>query len=347
MIKRRFKVIVASTLAFVIVLLVAFLINHFRVSPDRGERDNIVHHLKWEKNAGFIGDLYADTYGLYRAAGLEVTIESGGLGRDPIRAIELGDAQFGIASADQVLKALYRGADVVVVAQIYRANPVQWIYRAQQHTIKDPSDLQQKRIGVAYGDNVQTIMEAFLRRNDIKDVTLVGVQFDYTPFLTGSVDLFPVYRNTQGVELSRQLEREKEPVAFFDPAGPNGVHFVANSVVTSSKMIRQNEVTVRHFVEATLEGWADALSPENEDAAVRALVAQTGQDEVAMREQIQATREFIIPQDQSGAKLGAIEVKDWEETEVIMREAGLFDTPEGERPSRIDITGYLRTDFVK
>ncbi len=49
--------------------------------------------------------------------------------RDAIRELELGNATFGVASADQVIRARAKGAPVVVIAQLFQINPLQWIYR--------------------------------------------------------------------------------------------------------------------------------------------------------------------------------------------------------------------------
>ena len=82
-----------------------------------------------------------------------------------------------MASADQVILALEKGARIVVIAQIFQANPLQWIYRATQPEIKSLADLKGQRIGVTFGGNDDAIMTTLLAKGDLgkKDVTLLSV----------------------------------------------------------------------------------------------------------------------------------------------------------------------------
>ena len=243
------KILVPLVIIGALALMLMPIIFENQNSP-RSDFTELEYRLKWLANPGFIGDIYADAYGLYRAEGLNVTVEPGGPNRDPIAALETGQAQFGVASADQVLNALYKGSDLVVLAQIYRKNPVQWIYRTNDHTIDRASDLSGKRVGITHGDNDQTIMEALLKKNALEKVDLIGVRFDYTPFLLKTVDLFPVYVNTQGVDLSWELEKNDEEVGSFDPGGPEGINFVANSLITTSKIANSDRELAQKYVPA-------------------------------------------------------------------------------------------------
>ena len=120
--------IAVSALAVVVVAVVIYLVT--RPSKEAGSDKQIAYRLKWLANTGFAGDLVADTYGYFREEGLDVTVRPGGPEKDPIREVITGDAKFGVASADQVIRAIEQGAQIKVVAQIYQHDPVAWIYRS-------------------------------------------------------------------------------------------------------------------------------------------------------------------------------------------------------------------------
>ena len=124
--------------------------------------DKVTYRLKWLRNVSVIGALYAETHHLFDQAGLEVDIKAGGPERDAIRELELGYADFGEASADQVLRACAKGSPVLVIAQVFQINPLQWMYRPAEVRISNPSDLKGKVIGVTYGGNDETIMRTLL-----------------------------------------------------------------------------------------------------------------------------------------------------------------------------------------
>ena len=104
--------------------------------------EKVIYRLKWLRNVSVVGALYAETHHLFEKAGLEVEVKAGGPERDAIRELELGYADFGEASADQVLRARAKGAPVVVIAQLFQVNPLQWMYRPEEMQIKNLADLQ-------------------------------------------------------------------------------------------------------------------------------------------------------------------------------------------------------------
>lgn len=278
----------------------------------------VVYRLKWVKNMSTVGDLYADEHGYFKARGLDVTIKPGGPERDTIRELELGYAHFGVASADQIIRALAKGAPVVVVAQLFQVNPLQWIYRPDRVTIKHLVDLKGLELGVTFGKNDEIIMRTLLARANIRDnqVNLFSVRMDYTPFYKGEVDLWPVYINTQGVEIGGKLRASGEKIKFFNPSD-HGVRFVANSVVTSEKMIRQQPAFVTRFVCALLQGWDEAMKQANIQRSIAA-VQRYDRDTSpkVLQQQLQATRKLILPTPNS--VVGTIDHDAWQATEDIM-----------------------------
>ncbi|WP_373499649.1 ABC transporter substrate-binding protein [Desulfococcus sp.] len=292
-----------------------------------GLAEQLNYRLKWLFNTSVVGDVYADAHGYFSAEGLSVAVKAGGPERDAIRELELGYAQFGVASADQVIRALSKGARVAVLAQIFNINPLQWIYRSEKPPIHALSDLRGRVIGITYGGNDETIMKTLLAKANLteNEVSFFSVRYDFTPFYTGKTDLWPVYRNAQGPILTKKLREGGEAVSFLNPSD-FGVNFVANSVVTSERMIRDNPDQVKRFTRALLAAWRDALDPKN---AGKALATLEGYDKETApdirREQLDITRGMIL-HPQTGA-VGGIDVEAWKQTEAIMLEQKLIPAP--------------------
>jgi len=289
--------------------------------------DPVTYRLKWLCNSSTVGDLYADVHGFFAAAGLAVEVRAGGPERDAIKELELGQAQFGVASADQVIRAAAKGSPVVVIAQIFQVNPLQWIYRASRPPIDDLADLEGLTIGVTYGGNDETIMRTLLAKAglDDRDVTLMSVRYDFTPFYRGRADLWPIYRNSQGIVIADRMARAGEPVRFFNPAD-FGVRYVANSVVTHQRLLETRPDLVRRFRQALLQGWQAALDERNEAQALETIARfdpDTPPDLLAR--QLRVTRELVRPT--AGFAIGRIDVKAWRQSEAIMRGQGLIPEP--------------------
>jgi len=301
---------------YLISLFFAFLF--ISVIPAHADKIKLNYRLKWLFNTSVAGDIYADAKGYFEKAGLFVNVKEGSPEKDAITELELRRADFGVASGDQVIRALDKGAEIFVVAQLFQINPMQWIYRADQPEIKTLQDLKGRRIGITFGGNDETIMNTLLARAGItkKEISFTGVRFDFTPFLKQQVDVWPVYRNSQGVILQSKLAMEGENVHFFNPAD-FGVNFVANSVITSKALLKERPAIVEKFVNALLKGWETAMDPANEAATLRVVKQKDriNRDETR-RKQLDATRNLIKPS--KSVKIGTINIKAWKQTESIM-----------------------------
>ncbi len=304
--KKRFFLFV------VIIMVVAVSI------PVSAKTIELNYRLKWKFNTSVAGDIYAGASGIFKRNGLKVNVKAGGVGINAIRELELGRAQFGVASADQVILALEKGAKIVVIAQLFQANPMQWIYRADQPEIKTLDDLKGRRIGITFGGNDEAIMTTILAKGNLtqKDLTIISVQGNALPFFKGDADVWPVYRNSQGVGYEAKLFKEGEKVRFFNPQD-FGVSFVANSVVTSKEMIEKSPKVVDVFLNALLTAWEASMDPANETGVLEAVKKLDGgiNDDIR-KKQLIATRKLIKPVPE--IKIGTIDVPAWEMTEAIL-----------------------------
>ena len=241
--------------------------------------------------------------------------------------MEIGHAHFGVASADQVIRAVSKGSPIVVLAQLFQVNPLHWIYRPDRTPLATPQDLKGKTIGITYGGNDETIMRALLAKYDIREdqVKFFSVRYDYTPFYNGEVDLWPLYRNAQAPIIGEKLRKAGERFDLMNPGGL-GIKFVANSVITTQKMLDERPETVKRFINALMEAWREALFAENKEKAIETVLKyneETPAEIVA--KQLPATRILMMPRKDS--TFGKIDVEAWKQTEKIMLDQKLIPAP--------------------
>ncbi|UCD82251.1 MAG: ABC transporter substrate-binding protein [Desulfobacterales bacterium] len=289
--------------------------------------EEVAYRLKWLYNMSVVGDLWADAHGNFARNGLKVAVKAGGPEKDAIKELEIGHAQFGVASADQVIRAVSKGSPIVVLAQLFQVNPLHWIYRPDRTPLKTPQDLKGKTIGITYGGNDETIMRALLAKYNIKEdeVKLFSVRYDYTPFYKGQVDLWPLYRNAQAPIIGEKLRQAGEAFDLMSPSRL-GIQFVANSVVTTQKMLDERPETVRRFMKALMEAWREALNPANADKAIETVLKYDPETpEEIVRKQLPATRVLMLPE--ANFEFGKIDVAAWKQTEEIMLAQKLIEAP--------------------
>jgi NitT/TauT family transport system substrate-binding protein len=289
--------------------------------------EEVNYRLKWLFNISVVGDLWADAHGNFAGNNLKVNLKPGGPEKDAIKELEIGHAQFGVASADQVIRAVSKGSPIVVLAQLFQVNPLHWIYRPDRTLLRTPQDLKGKTIGITYGGNDETIMRALLAKYNIKEdqVNLFSVRYDYTPFYKGEVDLWPLYRNAQAPIIGEKLHQAGEKFDLMSPSRL-GIRFVANSVITTQKMLAERPETVKRFMTALMQAWREAMLPENSDKAI-ATVLKYNQETPAdiVKKQLPATRILMLPGPDS--EFGKIDVEAWKQTEQIMLDQKLIDAP--------------------
>jgi NitT/TauT family transport system substrate-binding protein len=319
------------------VLVLAMLVFVFLTAcSEKGQPlEEVNYRLKWLYNISVVGDLWADAQGNFERNGLKVNVKPGGPEKDAIKELEIGHAQFGVASADQVIRAVAKGSPIVVLAQLFQVNPLHWIYRPDRTVLKTPQDLKGKTIGVTYGGNDETIMRALLAKYNISEneVKLFSVRYDYTPFFKGEVDLWPLYRNAEAPIIGDKLRKAGEKFDLMSPSRL-GIQFVANSVVTTTKMLQERPETVKRFMQALIQGWTEALDPENKEQAIKIILKYDPETpEAIVRQQLPATRILMLPS--AGFQFGKIDVAAWKETEKIMLDQKLIDNP-------VNIAGRLK-----
>ncbi len=300
----------------------------------------IIYRLKWLYNASTLGDLWALKKGIFKRYGLLVEIREGGAETDAIKEIELGRAMFGVASADQVLRAVSKGADVAVVAQFFQKNPFQWIY-IKERTGFDPDhpakSLKKVTVAITYGGNDETIFKALVHKLGLspEDLHIYAKTQDYSPFWKNRVQLWPVYINTQGVMLQEKILASGQTPGFLDPER-YGIRFVANSLITSSDIVKKYPETVARFRAAVLEGWLQALKAGNrQEAASMLMEIEPGLSERTALQQIDLTARLVLP---AGKPIGTIDKAGWQKTLKIMGDQKLLkEGAEGQ----IDLSAIL------
>ncbi len=303
-------------------------------------QDEVSYRLKWLINMSTVGDIVALQQGCFAEEGLDVLLKAGGPERDAIRELEMGYADFGVASADQVVYAIAKGSPVVVLAQLFQVNPLQWIYFKDKINIDNLADLKDRTIGVTFGKNDELIMRTLLAKSGIAihQVRLYSVRLDYTPFYKGAVDLWPVYINTQGVEIGHKLISSGVGVAFLNPAA-HGVRFVANSVVTSEQLLEKRPQLVHRFMRALIKGWTMVLDRSLTEQVIDD-VQQYDRDTPRhlLVDELNATRSLIQPNRET--PVGHINPAAWEQTEKIMLTYKQIKKP-------VNVITRLRPVYVK
>ncbi len=217
--------------------------------------EKVSFRLAWVPDMAEAGVFVAKEKGYFAKEGLDVTIEPGGFGLDPIKLVATGGNDYGIAGAGNLLLARAQGVPVVAIGAEFQNTPVGFITH-KKSGIHSFADFRGKRVGIQTGADTDVLFRALLVKNGMsqKDVDEVPIQYDMSPFVNGLIDVLPGYVTNQPVVL-----RSKGFKINVITAKSQGLSYYGNVFFTTEEKISKHPDQVRRFMLAIREGWQDAL----------------------------------------------------------------------------------------
>lgn len=215
------------------------------------EKMSATLRLKWLYDPGFAGEMVASKAGLFEKLGLNIDIRPGGFDADPIRLVASGADTIGVTGADSFLLARAKGVPIVAIGAGYLRSAVVY-YSLQKSGIKSPYDFVGKRVGYQAGQDTATIYEALLAKLGISRSSIheIPVRFDFSPLLTGEVDVWPGYVATQ----SYALKQRNIPYNIIEPSS-YGISVLGTVYFVTEKTLTDNPELIRRFVKGVTAGW--------------------------------------------------------------------------------------------
>lgn len=239
--------------------LIILLICVIGLSCSNQDQDNEYRNVslrqEWFPYSGYAGEVIAinETDTLFK---ININLEAGSDNIDPIKLVISGENDFGVVSADRILTANDKGAELVVIGVINYKSPTCFI--AMDNLIfETPYDFIGKKIGVLTGTNTELVYKALklrysIRDNDIKEVE---IPFDLNTFINHIYDVRPAFIYDEPVSLDMKNIKYK----IIDPADFN-VNFIGTVYFTRKSFVQENPEVVKSFVYALAKGWEEALA---------------------------------------------------------------------------------------
>lgn len=251
---------------------------------------------------------------------------------DGVRLVGAGELPFAVASGDQVLLARAQGLPVVMVANWWQRFPVGVVALAESG-IRTPQDLAGRRVGIPETFGASYIgWRALVSAAGIDESNIQLEVIGYTQLANlteNRVDAAVVYANNEPVQLAqRGYEIAFIPVADY-------ATLVSNGIIANEALLEENPELVRAFLRAFLRGLADTLAdPDAAFDICRRYVEGLDENEAVQRAVLEASLDYW-----RGEPLGASDLAAWQETEEVMRAAGLLNAP-------VAVEGAFTNEFL-
>ncbi len=219
--------------------------------------------LNWVAEPEFGGLYAARENGAYAREGLEVELKGGGAGSPVVQLVASGQADFGIAGADDVVTARVRGADVVAIFATFQVSP-QGVMVHEEQNVASLADLKSGilalELGLPFG--------MYLRKKlGFHGVSIVPYDGGVAKFLTDATYAQQCYVTSEPIAVKKRGVRAK---VFL--GAESGFNPYASMIITRGAMLRDKRDAVRAFVRASADGWKAYLrDPKPANAVMQKL----------------------------------------------------------------------------
>ncbi len=209
----------------------------------------------WKAQAEHGGFYQAVAAGLYKKAGLEVSIKQGGPSVNTPQLIASGAVDFAMGSNHfQPLNMAAAGADAVAVAAIFQKDP-QVLITHPRKDIKSIADMKGKPVMVS--DATVTTWWIWTKsRYGFDDKQIRKYTFNMAPFLTDKTAIQQGYVTSEPYTIETQGKIKPHVFMLADYGYPG----YANFIMARGKDVRERPAIVKAFVEASIDGWASFLN---------------------------------------------------------------------------------------
>jgi NitT/TauT family transport system substrate-binding protein len=280
------------------------------------------------------GFMFGKKLGLYKEAGIDLTIEEGKGSATTAQLVATGQAELGFADAPAAMQLRSKGAPVKIIAPILQTNGFA-IIALEETGIRAPGDLVGRRVAVQPGTAQTTLLDAILAANKIAPDRLSIVNIDPAALvgalLEKKVDAILAGADFQSVQI-RDRGFKVTDLFYRDV----GVPTVGLSVIARDDRLKSDAELIRKFVAASLKGWDAAR--RNPEAAAAAVVEQfpaATQDQILKQLKV----DLLLLCAPGATALGRVPEANWQRTfELLTAYLGL--------PREKPIADYYATDFL-
>lgn len=220
-------------------------------TPTPRDGSGVTLGLTYIPNVQFSPVYVAEDEGIYRAAGLDISVRHHGGDEGLFTALMAGEEDMVLASGDEVYQAREQGMDLVAVGSYYQQYPVT-IVVPEDSAIRSITDLRGKKVGVPgeYGSSwfglLAILRGASMSKDDIEVVSIGYTQ--QAALAGGQVDAIVAFSNNEPV----RFDAAGMKVRTLEMMGE--VPLVSASLVTRREWFEKNEDIACQVVQGTAAG---------------------------------------------------------------------------------------------
>jgi NitT/TauT family transport system substrate-binding protein len=278
--------------------------------------------LNWVPEPEFGGYYAAREIGADREQGFRLDVRGGGPGTPVEQMIAAGRIDFGISSADNVLIARARGADLVAVYAVFQTFPQGIMVHAARGLKSLAEVFQGGTIAMEPGTPYQRLLE---KRYGLSKVRAVPYNNNLAPFLHDPNFATQCFITAEPIAARHA---GADPQVF--PLKDAGYNPYAGVIITRWRLVAEQPERVRALVRAVRKGWQAYLADPHSANAVMQQLNPT-MEPATFAEVAEVQRPLIADRFTEERGLGVMQTERWQELARQLLDLGIIDRAEPER----------------
>ena len=215
-------------------------------------QDKFVYLTNWYAEAEHGGFYQALASGLYKKAGLEVTLRMGGPQVNGMQLLAAGQVDCFMGYDVQTMKAREQGIAAVTVAAAFQKDPQVMI--GHPENVKKMEDLKGKTILIS-GDANTNFWPWLKATYGLADAQVRPYTFNIQPFVADKNVVQQGYLSSEPYAIEKQAKFKPTTLLLADHGWPP----YATTVVCMEDTLKKKPQAVAAFVKASMQGWKDYL----------------------------------------------------------------------------------------
>ncbi|WP_342129501.1 ABC transporter substrate-binding protein [Hydrogenophaga sp. OTU3427] len=201
--------------------------------------------------------------GYFKAAGLDVTIDSGNGSGGTVTRVASGTYDMGFADLAALMEFHANNPDApnkpVAVMMVYNNTPSA-VLALKKSGITKPADLNGKKMGAPVFDAGRKAFPIFQKANNVSNVawTAMDPPLRETMLMRGDIDAITGFSFTSLLNLEARGAKVEDVVIL--PYADFGVKLYGNVIIASPKLIKENPGAVKAFLSAFTKGAKEVMA---------------------------------------------------------------------------------------
>jgi len=273
--------------------------------------------LNWYPYGEHAALYYGLDKGIFKDAGIDLTIQPGGGSTQTVQAVAAGKVDFGYADTPALLRVIAAGAEVKSIGVILQTTPAAIQFFADKN-IKTVADMKGKSVAGSPGDAAYETLAAVLEANHVPNDAVQRLNVDpagkLTAVISGRADSLAGFYNDQSPTIENKTGKKMAQLRYAD----NGVNFFSTGLLTTNDLLKKNPQLAKDLMHAVQRAYEEAIKHPGEAVEAETKLAEQKPPPEVLAQQWALTTKLLHTPRTAKLPVGVDDESDWKSTIAVV-----------------------------